>query len=141
MSVVILDGSTIREFVNDEGAFSGSVEERVASLDTDHNGLRWSGGLGGIPGGDEGGDVGGGERARIPPDSDGGGGRQLYLGLFGRFDCDGSGAVDLEEFLVEMREVMLVVANGLGFRPIQMVVKAASSRGLWRGSRRRNHAV
>ncbi|RZS16428.1 hypothetical protein BHM03_00048419 [Ensete ventricosum] len=90
MSVVILDGSTIREFVNDEGAFSGSVEERVASLDTDHNGLR------------------------------------LYLGLFGRFDCDGSGAVDLEEFRVEMREVMLVVANGLGFRPIQMVVEEGS---------------
>ncbi|RWV91018.1 hypothetical protein GW17_00046727 [Ensete ventricosum] len=51
---------------------------------------------------------------------------QLYLGLFGRFDCDGSGAVDLEEFRVEMREVMLVVANGLGFRPIQMVVEEGS---------------
>lgn len=51
---------------------------------------------------------------------------ELYRGLFARFDRDGDGAVDLEEFRAEMKEVMLAVANGIGFLPMQMVVEEGS---------------
>nr|AGT17173.1 EF-hand-like domain [Saccharum hybrid cultivar R570] len=50
----------------------------------------------------------------------------LYRGLFARFDRDGSGKVDRHEFRAEMKEVMLAVANGLGFLPVQMVVEEGS---------------
>jgi hypothetical protein len=50
----------------------------------------------------------------------------LYHGLFSRFDRDGSGKVDRHEFRAEMKEVMLAVANGLGFLPVQMVVEEGS---------------
>jgi hypothetical protein len=49
----------------------------------------------------------------------------LYPSLFARFDRDGSGKVDRQEFRAEM-EVMLAVANGLGFLPVQMVVEEGS---------------
>jgi hypothetical protein len=34
--------------------------------------------------------------------------------------------MDREEFRAEMKEVMLAVANGLGFLPVQMVVEEGS---------------
>ena len=123
MSVEILDGSTIREFVEDEGAFNGSVEERFANLDMDHDGLLTYPEMArelmslrvrethfGV-------DEAGWSHDEL---------LQLYLGLFGRFDRDGNGPVDLEEFRAEMREVMLAVASGLGFLPVQMVVEEGS---------------
>ncbi|KAJ1702490.1 hypothetical protein LUZ63_002269 [Rhynchospora breviuscula] len=51
---------------------------------------------------------------------------QLYQGLFEQFDKDGDGMVDLEEFRMEMKEVTLAVAHGLGFVPVQMVVEEGS---------------
>jgi hypothetical protein len=51
---------------------------------------------------------------------------EMYRGLYARFDHDGNGTVDLEEFRAEMKEVMLAVANGLGFLPVQMVVEEGS---------------
>uniref|UniRef100_A0A0D9X9G5 EF-hand domain-containing protein n=1 Tax=Leersia perrieri TaxID=77586 RepID=A0A0D9X9G5_9ORYZ len=50
----------------------------------------------------------------------------MYRGLFARFDRDGDGKVGLHEFRAEMKEVMLAVANGLGFLPVQMVVEEGS---------------
>jgi hypothetical protein len=50
----------------------------------------------------------------------------LYRSLFARFDRDGSGKVDRQEFRAEMKEVMLEVANGLDFLPVQMIVKEGS---------------
>ncbi|WOL19471.1 hypothetical protein Cni_G28269 [Canna indica] len=123
MSVEILDGSTILEFVEDEGAFNGSVEERFATLDEDNDGrltyaemarelmsLR----VREIHFGVDELDLSHDELAK------------LYRGLFGRFDRDGNGTVELEEFRAEMREVMLAVATGLGFLPVQMVVEEGS---------------
>nr|XP_010913188.1 uncharacterized protein LOC105038949 [Elaeis guineensis] len=123
MSVEILDGATIRDFVEDEGVFNGSINDRFASLDTDHDGLLSYAEMVrelmslrvlekhfGVD------DVG------LSPDEL----LQLYHGLFARFDHDGNGAVDLEEFRTEMREMMLAVANGLGFLPVQMVVEEGS---------------
>uniref|UniRef100_A0A0E0LWK2 EF-hand domain-containing protein n=1 Tax=Oryza punctata TaxID=4537 RepID=A0A0E0LWK2_ORYPU len=50
----------------------------------------------------------------------------LYRGLFARFDRNGDGKVGLHEFCAEMKEVMVAVANGLGFLPVQMVVEDGS---------------
>ncbi|XP_037438088.1 uncharacterized protein LOC119305751 [Triticum dicoccoides] len=124
MSVEILDGRTVQSFVEDEGAFNDSVDGRFAALDADHDGLLSYPEMAreimslrvlekhfGI---DEAGAVGPDELAK------------LYRGLFARFDRDGNGAVDREEFRAEMKEVMLAVANGLGFMPVQMVVEEGS---------------
>ncbi|RCV31738.1 hypothetical protein SETIT_6G202300v2 [Setaria italica] len=116
MSVEILDGSTVRSFVEDERAFNSSVDGRFAALDADH---------------DDAGELMslrvlekhfGVDDAAVQPDEI----ATLYRGLFARFDRDGSGEVDLDEFRAEMREVMLAVANGLGFLPVQMVVEEGS---------------
>ncbi|XP_008806344.1 uncharacterized protein LOC103719057 [Phoenix dactylifera] len=123
MSVEILDGATVRDFVEDEGAFNGSIEDRFASLDSDRDGrlsyaemlkelmslrvLEIHFGVDGV---------------ELSPDEL----LLLYRGLFARFDHDGNGTVDLEEFRTEMREMMLAVANGLGFSPVQMVVEEGS---------------
>ncbi|CAM0951958.1 unnamed protein product [Alopecurus aequalis] len=124
MSVEILDGRTVQSFVEDEGAFNASVDGRFAALDTNHDGLlsylEMAGELMSLRvlekhfGVDEAGVVGPDELAR------------LYRGLFARFDRDGDGAVDQEEFRAEMKEVMLAVASGLGFMPVQMVVEEGS---------------
>nr|DAD23545.1 TPA_asm: hypothetical protein HUJ06_025008 [Nelumbo nucifera] len=50
----------------------------------------------------------------------------VYRALFGRFDRDSNGAVDLEEFKAETKQMMLAMANGLGFLPIQMVLEEDS---------------
>ncbi|KAM0902429.1 hypothetical protein ACQ4PT_019320 [Festuca glaucescens] len=121
MSVEILDGRTVQSFVEDEGAFNASVDGRFAALDANHDGLlsyaEMAGELMSLRvlekhfGVDEAGVLG--------PDELAG----LYRGLFTRFDRDGDGAVDKEEFRAEMKEVMLAVASGLGFLPVQMVVE------------------
>jgi len=123
MSVEILDGSTVRSFVEDEGAFNSSVDGRFAALDADRDGLltyvEMAGELMSFRvlekhfGVDE---------AAVPADEL----VALYRGLFARFDRDGSGKVDRQEFRAEMREVLLAVANGLGFLPVQMVVEEGS---------------
>ncbi|KAG8049831.1 hypothetical protein GUJ93_ZPchr0009g1537 [Zizania palustris] len=123
MSVEILDGKTIRSFVEDEGAFNSSVDGRFAALDTDRDGLLSYSEMArelmslrvldrhfGV------------DEAAMSPDELG----QLYRGLYARFDHDGNGAVDLGEFRAEMKEVMLAVANGIGFLPVQMVVEEGS---------------
>ena len=124
MSVEILDGKTVQSFVEDEGAFNASVDGRFAALDANHDGLlsyaEMAGELMSLLvlekhfGVDEAGALG--------PDELAG----LYRGLFARFDHDGNGTMDRDEFRAEMKEVMLAVASGLGFVPVQMVVEEGS---------------
>ncbi|KAJ0987035.1 hypothetical protein J5N97_005391 [Dioscorea zingiberensis] len=114
-----------------EPAFSGfeqvflfniSVESRFASLDTDNNGrlsyiemmkellsLRVIETHFGV-------DIGLSHEELV----------HVYGSLFSRFDHDGDGTVDLEEFRAEMKEMMLAVAKGLGFLPVQMLVEEGS---------------
>ncbi|KAI0501700.1 hypothetical protein KFK09_016645 [Dendrobium nobile] len=123
MSVEILDGETIRQFVADELAFNASIDCRFANLDTNHDGqLSFM------------------EMAKelmsmrvleVHFGIDGTGMNQeelveLYRGIFERFDKDGDGNVDLEDFRAEMKEVLLAVAAGIGFLPVQMVVEEGS---------------
>ncbi|CAL5001348.1 unnamed protein product [Urochloa decumbens] len=107
MSVEILDGSTVRSFVEDEPAFNSSVDGRFAALDADNDGLLSYAEMAGEL-----------MSLRVL--------EKHFRGLFARFDRDGSGKVDRQEFRAEMREVMLAVANGLGFLPVQMVVEEGS---------------
>ncbi|KAI4967296.1 hypothetical protein ZWY2020_028742 [Hordeum vulgare] len=100
MSVEILDGKTVQSFVEDEDAFNSSVDGRFAALDTNHDGL-----------------LSYSEMAQ----------ELMSLRVLEKhFGVDGNGTVDLEEFRAEMKEVMLAVANGLGFLPVQMVVEEGS---------------
>ncbi|KAJ6852345.1 uncharacterized protein M6B38_255230 [Iris pallida] len=125
MSVEILDGATIRDFVEDEAAFDSSVRDWFAILDTNHDGLlsfsEMAGELASLRvlethfGVDDGAGRMGAEELVV-----------LYRELFARFDHDGDGSVDMEEFRSEMKEVMLAVASGLGFLPVQMVVEEGS---------------
>lgn len=121
MSVEIVDGSTVRSFVDDEAAFNASVDGRFAALDADRDGV--------LSYADMSGEL---MALRVldthfgVDDGHGGADDGLYRGLFARFDRDGDGKVGLHEFRAEMKEVMLVVANGLGFLPVQMVVEDGS---------------
>ncbi|BAH94633.1 uncharacterized protein [Oryza sativa Japonica Group] len=123
MSVEILDGKTVLSFVEDEGAFNSSVDGRFAALDTNRDGLlsyaEMANELMSLRVLDKHFGV---DEAAMGADEL----VELYHGLFLRFDRDGSGAVDLEEFRAEMKEVLLAVANGLGFLPVQMVVEEGS---------------
>ncbi|XP_020267845.1 uncharacterized protein LOC109843321 [Asparagus officinalis] len=123
MSVEILDGATIRNFIDDEAAFTDLVKDRFAYLDSNHDGLLSYSEMAkelkslrvlethfGI------------DDAGLCPEEL----VQLYRGLFTKFDRDGNGSVDLEEFKAEMKEVMIAVANGIGFLPVQMVVEEGS---------------
>jgi hypothetical protein len=109
MSVEILDGTTVQSFVEDEGVFNSSVDSRFAALDADHDGLltyvEMAGELMSLRVLEK--HFGVDEAAPEPDEL-----AVLYRGLFARFDRDGSSEVDREEFPAEMKEVMLVVAQG-----------------------------
>ncbi|XP_078443685.1 uncharacterized protein LOC144713076 [Wolffia australiana] len=121
MSVELVDGTTIRDFVEDETSFNDSVEGRFAALDVNRDGVLSYGemtqelaslrllethfGL------DE-------EKTEAE--------EELHGLVFAKFDRDGSGAVDLEEYRAETREMLLAVAKGLGFLPVQMVLDEGS---------------
>ncbi|KAL3572977.1 hypothetical protein D5086_026881 [Populus alba] len=46
--------------------------------------------------------------------------------LFVQFDHDLNGTVDLEEFKAETKQMMLAMASGMGFLPVQMVLEEDS---------------
>ncbi|KAL3604942.1 hypothetical protein D5086_005801 [Populus alba] len=46
--------------------------------------------------------------------------------LFVQFDHDLNGTVDLEEFKSETKQMMLAMASGMGFLPVQMVLEEDS---------------
>ncbi|GMI96544.1 hypothetical protein HRI_003323700 [Hibiscus trionum] len=47
----------------------------------------------------------------------------VYESLFVQFDHDSNGTVDLEEFKSKTKGMMLAMANGMGFLPVQMVLE------------------
>ncbi|KAF5482553.1 hypothetical protein F2P56_003111 [Juglans regia] len=122
MSVEVLDAATIFNFVDDEEAFEISVCDRFAHLDTNHDGLlsyvemlkelqslrvfETHFGIDVKPDPDE--------LARV------------YASLFMQFDHDSNGTVDLVEFKEETKRMMLAMANGMGFLPVQMILEEDS---------------
>ena len=122
MSVEILDGATIVNFLQDEEAFSVSVSNRFAYLDTDNDGL-----------------LSYAEMLKelqslrvlethfgidVEPDPDEL--AQMYESLFVKFDHNLNGTIDLDEFKNETRQMLLAMADGLGFVPVQMVLEEDS---------------
>ncbi|WVZ06438.1 hypothetical protein V8G54_019784 [Vigna mungo] len=122
MSVEILDGATIVNFLQDEEAFSVSVRNRFARLDTDNDGL-----------------LSYAEMLKelqslrvlethfgidVEPDPDEL--AQVYESLFVQFDHNLNGTIDRDEFKKETRQMMLAMADGLGFVPVQMVLEEDS---------------
>ncbi|KAK9283075.1 hypothetical protein L1049_012184 [Liquidambar formosana] len=119
MGVVIIDGSTVRDFVEDEAQFKKDVDERFAALDLNGDGVLSRAELRKAF-----------ESMRLleahfgvdeatPPEQL----TQLYDSIFEKFDCDRSGTVDLEEFRSEMKKILLAIADGLGSSPIQMALE------------------
>ncbi|KAM0914640.1 hypothetical protein ACQ4PT_011382 [Festuca glaucescens] len=129
MSVVILDGSTVRSFVADEAAFARSVDARFAALDANGDGVLSRAELRRALSRAElrralesfrlldGGGFGSAEPLPLPAEV-----ATLYDAVFEQFDADHSGAVDHAEFRDEMRRIMLAVADGLGSQPLQVAV-------------------
>lgn len=122
MSVEILDGATIVNFLQDEEAFSASVLNRFAYLDTDNDGL-----------------LSYAEMLKelqslrvlethfgidVEPDPDEL--ARVYESLFVQFDHNLNGTIDLDEFKKETKQMMLAMADGLGFLPVQMVLEEDS---------------
>ncbi|KAF3617007.1 hypothetical protein FXO38_34240 [Capsicum annuum] len=118
MAVVIIDGSTVRDFVYNEEAFTKAIDKGFTDLDLNNDGvlsrselrkafesLRLIESHFGV-------DV-----AATPEEL-----TNLYDSIFEKFDCDHNGTVDREEFGNEMRKIMLAIADGLGTSPIQMAL-------------------
>lgn len=123
MGVVIIDGSTVRNFVNDESHFQKSVDETFAKLDLNNDGVLSRSEL-----------RRGFETLRLmeahfgidvvtPPEQL----SQLYDTIFEKFDCDKSGTVDREEYRSEIKKILLAIADGLGSSPIQMALEDDSN--------------
>ncbi|KAL5123056.1 hypothetical protein HKD37_02G003728 [Glycine soja] len=122
MSVEILDGATIVNFLEDEEAFSVSVLNRFTHLDTDNDGLlSYAEMLKEL------------QNLRVlethfgidvEPDPDEL--ARVYEALFLQFDHNLNGTIDLEEFNKETKQMMLAMADGLGFLPVQMVLEEDS---------------
>ncbi|KAH7533417.1 uncharacterized protein LOC107417395 [Ziziphus jujuba] len=122
MSVEVLDGATILNFVQDKEAFHVLVCDRFAHLDTNHDGLlsyaemlkelqclrvfETHFGIDVKP-----------EPSELA---------RVYESLFDQFDHDSNGTVDLEEFEAETERMLVAVATGLGFLPVQMVLEEDS---------------
>ncbi|KAG6423262.1 hypothetical protein SASPL_113653 [Salvia splendens] len=119
MGVVIIDGTTVKAFVNDEAHFQKSMDEAFASLDANHDGvlsrseLRRAFESMRLIETDFGVDV------ATPPEEL----TKLYDSIFAKFDCDNSGTVDQKEFRDEIRNILLAIAEGLGSNPIQMALE------------------
>lgn len=118
MGVVIIDGSTIRDFVNDEAAFAKSIEKGFSDLDLNNDGVLSRSELRkafeSLRLIESHFDV---DVAATPEEL-----TNLYDSIFEKFDCDHNGTVDREEFGNEMRKIMLAIADGLGSSPIQMAL-------------------
>jgi hypothetical protein len=121
-SVVVLDGSTVREFATDEKAFTSAIDKMFASLDSNGDGVL--------------------SRTEIRPAFE----RlnleemqfgvpvtkttdevnALYDSVFDTFDTDHNNKVDLLEFRSQLKEILLAIADGLGFAPLTMMVSTGA---------------
>ncbi|XP_019159367.1 PREDICTED: uncharacterized protein LOC109156040 [Ipomoea nil] len=118
MGVVIIDGSTVRNFVNDEEAFNKAVDERFSSLDLNDDGVLSRSELRNAFESFRLIETHFGVDAATPPDEL----PKLYDSIFEKFDLDQSGTIDRDEFKSEMKKIMLAIADGFGSSPIQMVL-------------------
>ncbi|KAK7313828.1 hypothetical protein VNO77_39030 [Canavalia gladiata] len=119
MGVVVIDGSTVRDFVSDEASFTKSVDEQFAALDINNDGVLSRSELRKAFESMRLIEAHFGVDVATPPDQL----KILYDSIFDKFDGDKSGAVDRREFREEMKKIMLAIADGLGSFPIRMVLE------------------
>jgi hypothetical protein len=118
MPVVILDGSTVRDFVEDKEAFASAMEIRFKETDLDNDGtlsraelrtafekMRLLESHFGMP------------EHKTPEELS-----SLYDSVFEKFDSDRDGRVDFGEFCSQMKDILLAIAAGLGSSPIQVAI-------------------
>ncbi|CAN1201018.1 hypothetical protein LINPERPRIM_LOCUS44119 [Linum perenne] len=119
MGVVVINGSTVKDFVESEAQFNKSVEETFALLDANKDGvlsrselrrgfetLRLTDTHFGV------------DTPTLPEEI-----TKLYDSIFDKFDGDHNGTVDMEEYRSEVKKIMLAIADGLGSNPIQMALE------------------
>lgn len=119
MGVVIIDGSTVRDFVSDDEQFKKSADEIFASLDLNNDGVLSRSELRKAFESMRLIETHYGVDVTTPPEQL----TQLYDSIFDKFDLDSSGSVDAEEFRSEMKKILLAIADGLGSCPIQMALE------------------
>ncbi|CAN1170234.1 hypothetical protein LINPERPRIM_LOCUS282 [Linum perenne] len=119
MGVVVIDGTTVKNFVENESQFNKSVEETFILLDTNKDGVLSRSEL-----------RKGFETLRLmendfgidtptrPDDI-----TKLYDSIFDKFDGDHNGTVDLEEYRTEVKKILLAIAEGMGSNPIRMALE------------------
>ncbi|TKY52140.1 calcium-binding protein CML23 [Spatholobus suberectus] len=105
MSVAVVNSSTVTAFVNDKTKFDSFVNEWFAMIDENGDGKLSCDEIRGRFG------------MLLPFDSESPP-QQQQQEIFQRFDEDGSGALELNEFKSLMTEIMHAVARGIGGSPI-----------------------
>uniref|UniRef100_A0A0D6R4L6 EF-hand domain-containing protein n=1 Tax=Araucaria cunninghamii TaxID=56994 RepID=A0A0D6R4L6_ARACU len=119
MSIEVVDGSTVRDFVVNEAAFNKTIDEKFKAFDVNNDGVLSRCELRKVF-----------ESLRLieshfgmevqnTPDQL----NALYDSVFDGFDTDHNNTVDLEEFRSEMKKIMLAIADGLGAAPIHLVLE------------------
>ncbi|KAK8485583.1 hypothetical protein V6N13_029464 [Hibiscus sabdariffa] len=110
MSVEVLDSATIVNFIEDEEAFNISIHDRFVCLDADRDGLL--------------------SYVELLKELQSLRVLETHFGVDVETDPEEVarvyGAVDLEEFKSETKRMMLAMANGMGFLPVQMVLEEGS---------------
>ncbi|KAL3516618.1 hypothetical protein ACH5RR_023520 [Cinchona calisaya] len=119
MGVVIIDGSTVRDFVSNEAEFNKSADDKFEALDLNNDGVLSRAELRKAFESFRLIEAHFGVDVATPPDEL----TKLYDSIFDKFDCDNNGTVDREEFRNEMKKIMLAIADGLGSCPIQMALE------------------
>ncbi|EXB75452.1 hypothetical protein L484_002674 [Morus notabilis] len=119
MGVVIIDGTTVRDFANNEEEFNKRVDSQFASLDLNNDGVLSRSELRTAFQSMRLIETHFGLDVATPNDEL----ARLYDTIFDSFDGDRSGAVDPAEFRAEIRNILLAIADGLGSSPIQMILE------------------
>eukprot|EP00252_Welwitschia_mirabilis_P018428 TRINITY_DN40975_c0_g1_i1.p1 TRINITY_DN40975_c0_g1~~TRINITY_DN40975_c0_g1_i1.p1 ORF type:complete len:139 (-),score=21.24 TRINITY_DN40975_c0_g1_i1:318-734(-) len=118
MSVVILDGGNVRDFLADEEAFNKTIQQKFKELDVNADGvlsrseLRKALASLRLLESHMGADV-----AQLPERLN-----ALYDSIFEGFDTDHNNKVDFDEFRAEMKNILNAIADGLGAAPIQLLL-------------------
>ncbi|TMW90803.1 uncharacterized protein [Solanum lycopersicum] len=117
MSVVVVDGPMMEEFVDDAEAFGKWTDKHFDMLDTDGNGELSRDELQNRKGKFSSSEFELQSKEEIS---------SLYDILIERFDIDKSGTIDRQEFKALTKEIMLAKARGIGNSPVLVILQGDS---------------
>lgn len=122
MVLLFIDGSTVRTFVEDDAAFRKAVEPIFKDLDVNSDGVLSRSEL--RPAFEKLNllDSHFGEPDKKTPDEL----QAVYDQVFEQFDTDHNETVDKAEFIEQVKQMMLAVADGLGNNPFNILVHDGS---------------